>query len=179
MLMLIERYELELFTPPCEPGAERFSARARLMADVSPILPYLNAVLPGAIYQPQVPVLTWKQGGHSIAVYARELLVSNTPDRQAAQKELEKLIALLNDTWERRQEITPSDQTRRRPTPMAVFKLLPQTNCQDCGNPTCFSFALKLIAAQQTLDACPPLFDSRFADNLAALREIMANAPTR
>jgi ArsR family metal-binding transcriptional regulator len=176
--MLIERYELELFTPPCEPGAERFSARARLVTDVSPVLPYLNAILPGAIYQPHVPVLTWKQDQHSIAVYTRELLVSNTPDRKAAQKELEKLIALLNDTWERRQEITPSDKTRCRPTPMAIFKLLPQTNCQACGEPTCFSFALKLIAAQQALEACPPLYDSRFADNLSALREIMANAPT-
>lgn len=176
--MLIERYELELFTPPCEPGAERFSARAWLVMDVSPVLPYLNAILPGAIYQPQAPVLTWKQSGHSMAVYTRELLVSNTPDRPAAQKELEKLIALLNDTWERRQEITPSDQIRRRPTPMAVFKLLPQTNCQACGEPTCFSFALKLVAAQQPLEACSPLFDPRFADNLAALREIMANAPT-
>ena len=26
--MLIEDYDLELFTPPCEPGAERFGARA-------------------------------------------------------------------------------------------------------------------------------------------------------
>lgn len=39
------------------------------------------------------------------------------------------------EAWERRQEITPSDQTRRRPAPMAVFKLLPQTNCQACGEP--------------------------------------------
>lgn len=28
--MLIDKYDLEVFTPPCEPGAERFSAIARL-----------------------------------------------------------------------------------------------------------------------------------------------------
>ena len=26
--MLIERYDVEVFTPPCEPGAERFAAKA-------------------------------------------------------------------------------------------------------------------------------------------------------
>jgi ArsR family metal-binding transcriptional regulator len=177
--MLIDSYDLELFTPPCEPGAERFSARARLGTDVSPVLPYLNAVLPGAIYQPNVPVLTWKQAQHSIAVYPRELLVSNTPNRVTAQEELEKLISFLNETWQRRREITPSDKIRRRPTPMELFKLLPQTNCKACGEPTCFSFALKLSAGQQTLEACPPLFDPVLADPLAALREIMRNAPAQ
>ncbi len=175
--MLIEKYDLEVFTPPCEPGAERFSVRARLETDVSPVLPYLNTILPGAIYQPQVPVLTWKQDRHSMAVYARELLVSNTPDRDAAQQELEKLISMLNDTWERRREITPSDKTRRRPTPMEVFKLLPQTNCKACGEPTCFSFALKLIAGQQRPEACQPLLEAQFAGRLSALHEIMTNAP--
>jgi len=31
--MLIEKYDLEVFTLPCEPGAEGFAARARLLAD--------------------------------------------------------------------------------------------------------------------------------------------------
>ena len=31
--MLIEDYDLDVFTPPCEPGAERFSAIARLTTD--------------------------------------------------------------------------------------------------------------------------------------------------
>ena len=48
--MLIEKYDLEVFTPPCEPGAERFAARARLLVDISEVLPYLNATLRGAVY---------------------------------------------------------------------------------------------------------------------------------
>ena len=31
--MLIEHYDLEVFTPPCEPGAERYSAVARLTTE--------------------------------------------------------------------------------------------------------------------------------------------------
>ncbi len=60
--MLIESYEVEVFTPPCEPGAERFAARARLSVDISPVLPYLNATLRGAIYYPEAKALTWRRG---------------------------------------------------------------------------------------------------------------------
>ena len=29
-----------------------------------------------------------------------------------------------------------------------IYKLLPQTNCKDCGFPTCLAFAMKLAAKQ-------------------------------
>ena len=51
--MLIENYDLEVFTPPCEPGAERFAATARLRVDIADVLPYLSATLRGAIYHKQ------------------------------------------------------------------------------------------------------------------------------
>ena len=61
--MLIEHYDLDVFTPPCDPGAERFSAITRLTADLSEVLPYLNATLRGAIYHRAANALTWKKGG--------------------------------------------------------------------------------------------------------------------
>ncbi len=61
--MLIEKYDLQILTPPCEPGAERFTAKARLLADVREVLPYLNATLRGAMYFPDAPALTWKKAG--------------------------------------------------------------------------------------------------------------------
>ncbi len=36
-----------------------------------------------------------------------------------------------------------------------IYKLLPQTNCKDCGFPTCLAFAMKLAAKQVELSACP------------------------
>ncbi len=54
--MLIDGYDIEVFTPPCEPGAERFAARARLTTDISVVLPYLNATLRGAVYHPEPTV---------------------------------------------------------------------------------------------------------------------------
>jgi len=40
-------------------------------------------------------------------------------------------------------------------TGIQIFKLLPKTNCQECGAPTCLAFAMKLAAGQAELEACP------------------------
>jgi ArsR family metal-binding transcriptional regulator len=175
--MLIEKYDLEAFTPPCEPGAERYAARARLNVDISEALPYLNATLRGAVYLPEAKALTWKKGGHNIAFHAHEIATSNVEDRDGAEKELKSLIELVNRTWERREEITPDTTTRQRPTPIAIYKLLPNTNCKGCGEPTCYTFALRLSTAQKKLNDCSPLFEPQYADKLAALQEIVIEAP--
>jgi acetyl-CoA decarbonylase/synthase complex subunit gamma len=38
---------------------------------------------------------------------------------------------------------------------IAIYKLLPQTNCKECGHPTCLAFAMKLAARQAELSDCP------------------------
>jgi acetyl-CoA decarbonylase/synthase complex subunit gamma len=40
-------------------------------------------------------------------------------------------------------------------TGIQIYKLLPQTNCKECGYPTCLAFAMKLAAKQAELAACP------------------------
>lgn len=40
-----------------------------------------------------------------------------------------------------------------------IYKLLPQTNCKDCGFPTCLAFSMKLAAKQVELSACPHVSD--------------------
>jgi acetyl-CoA decarbonylase/synthase complex subunit gamma len=38
---------------------------------------------------------------------------------------------------------------------LEIYKMLPQTNCKDCGFPTCLAFAMKLSAKQVELKDCP------------------------
>ena len=40
-------------------------------------------------------------------------------------------------------------------TGIEIFKLLPKTNCKECGVPTCLAFAMSLAAGKATLTACP------------------------
>jgi acetyl-CoA decarbonylase/synthase, CODH/ACS complex subunit gamma len=38
---------------------------------------------------------------------------------------------------------------------LEIYKLLPKTNCKDCGFPTCLAFAMKLASKQADLASCP------------------------
>ncbi|MGB9723047.1 MAG: acetyl-CoA decarbonylase/synthase complex subunit gamma [Chloroflexia bacterium] len=38
---------------------------------------------------------------------------------------------------------------------LEIYKLLPKTNCKECGFPTCLAFAMKLAQKQVELSACP------------------------
>ncbi|MGQ9498106.1 MAG: acetyl-CoA decarbonylase/synthase complex subunit gamma [Desulfotomaculales bacterium] len=40
-------------------------------------------------------------------------------------------------------------------TGLEIYKLLPRTNCKDCGQPTCLAFAMQLAAGKASLEACP------------------------
>ena len=40
-------------------------------------------------------------------------------------------------------------------TGIQIFKLLPKTNCKDCGFPTCLAFAMALASGKAELDKCP------------------------
>ena len=40
-------------------------------------------------------------------------------------------------------------------TGIQIFKLLPKTNCKECGDPTCLAFAMKLAAGKVELSLCP------------------------
>ncbi len=175
--MLIDDFDLEVFTPPCDPGAERFAARARLKAPIDEVLPYLNATLRGAVYNPGAGALTWKKAGHNIAFHPYVVATSNVEDREAAVKELRGLVDMVNRTWEHRAEITPDLETHQRPTPMAIYKLLPRTSCKACGEATCFTFALRLAASQLQVEGCPALFEPGQAHALEALRSMLIDTP--
>ncbi len=44
-------------------------------------------------------------------------------------------------------------------TGIEIFKLLPKTNCGECGVPTCLAFAMSLAAGKAELAACPYVSD--------------------
>src|SRR5450756_1256068 len=44
-------------------------------------------------------------------------------------------------------------------TGLEIFKLLPKTNCKECGFPTCLAFAMKLSQKATELDKCPSVSD--------------------
>ena len=44
-------------------------------------------------------------------------------------------------------------------SPIEVYKLLPGTNCKECGETNCMAFAAKLVTREATLQLCLPLLE--------------------
>ena len=174
--MLIKDYELTLALPPCDPDSERCSAFAKLDTDISAVLPYLNATLRGAIYDHKAQTLTWRTGRHAISFRPHEIAVSNVEDRNEAEDVVQRMVQLVNDTWQRREQIQPSLEKRQPPRALDIYKLLPGQNCKACGQPTCFTFALKVVAGQASIKACTPLFSDEFSSQRKQLLQMLQAA---
>ncbi|GAB6061925.1 (Fe-S)-binding protein [Deferrisoma palaeochoriense] len=172
-MSLISSYDVEVFSPPCDPGTERYAAKVKTPADLSPVLPYLNAVLRGAVYHKTTPALTWTRGGRRIVFHPHEIAINNLDDREQAEKEAAAVVEVVNRTWDRRAEITPDESTHEPPPALELYKHLPRTNCRDCGEPNCFVFALKLAAGQRSLDHCPPLQEPQYEAHRRALQTLL------
>jgi ArsR family metal-binding transcriptional regulator len=161
---------------PClaDPSKIRFHAQAS--ADLSEVLPYLNAVIRRAIYNRAVPALTYTQDYRIICLHPRQITGAKVDDIEDARALLESLRALVNETWSRRAEITPSYDRREKLTPLAIYKLLPRTNCHRCGFPTCLAFATELAAERRSVIQCAPLFEAEAVEQRRLLCEMLVDA---
>ncbi len=171
--MLIDRSDdMDLFCPPCDPGSEAWVATAHAEADLSGLMPYMNAVVKNGYYDPQLPTLVWKEGAHKFFLRKHEFGINNLHDRAHAERKVAKFVEQMNDVWERREAIEPDFTSRKPPTVMEVFKLLPRTNCKECGVPSCMAFAANLAKGEASLDECPLLKSREYEQNLEKLRTL-------
>ena len=155
--MLIESYELEIAISTHDTEEFEYEAIAHLEVDIREVLPYLNATLSRGIYKPGRPSLGWHKDGHNIAFWPDRIAADDLESREQAKEFISWLVDLVNQTWERRGEIEPDTTTHDRRQPLELYRLLPLTNCKQCGEETCFAFSLKLAAGQVDVGGCPPL----------------------
>lgn len=157
--MLVTDYTLEIFKSKCQPYAKGVHCYAHLCKDVSDVIPLLNAELGGFEYIKDPPSVTFRAHGKLITVHARKLAINALKDKEEAEKIVQWLIREINETWERRDNIAPSYESLPRPQIIDILKLLPKTNCQKCGEPTCMVFAARVVEGGKTQEDCPFLDD--------------------
>lgn len=155
--MLLKGYTLEIFKSKCDANARGIHCHAHLTDDVSAVLPYLNSVLGGFVYTEDPPALTLKNYGKLITIHPRKISVNALMNSEEADKIVSWLQREINETWENRTTIEPSTKSAEQPQFLEVFKLLPKTNCKQCGDPTCMVFATKVIEGVRNQNDCPPL----------------------
>jgi ArsR family metal-binding transcriptional regulator len=155
--MLLETYRLEIFNSRCNPGAMAVHCFAHLDQDVSEAIPYLNAVLGGFNITREPPSVTFRSQGKLITVHGDKIAINALKDEGEARKIVEWLKREINEAWEKRDEIEPSYQSLPRPQVMQILRMLPKTNCRECGEPTCMVFAVSVTDGIKGVEDCPPL----------------------
>ncbi|MEE4241946.1 MAG: (Fe-S)-binding protein [Desulfopila sp.] len=155
--MLLKGYTLEIFRSKCNSGAQTLHCFAHLDNDVGAALPYLNSILGGFGYIREPPSLTLKSSGKLITIHSRKIAVNALQDEEQAEKIVAWLQREINSAWENREAIQPSLEGVKPPTLMDVLKLLPKTNCKECGEPTCMVFAVRVMEGAKDHHDCPPL----------------------
>lgn len=161
-------------THPClaEPG--RIIVTGRPSCSLADVLPYL-ATLPDVIaFNPETGALTFRRPRGFLTLYPDRVMITQVKDSDEGLELLSDLRAAINATWQHRDRLTAVTQRRRVPRPLDVWTLLPQTNCQLCGEATCMAFAFALLQNNRTLNECPSLHaDAGFDDRRAALEAML------
>jgi ArsR family metal-binding transcriptional regulator len=168
--MLLINYTKEIFRPECNPEFESVHCIAHLDQDISAVLPYLNAVLGGFEYLKDPPAVILRSQGKLITVHRDKIAINALQDEAEADKILAWLKREINTAWDNRESIKPSYEGAPKPKVIEILKLLPKTNCKECGEATCMVFAARMAEGVKDPQDCP----SVGAENKQQLEEYMS-----
>ena len=167
-------------TIPClaEPG--KIIVIGRPSRAIDGILPLVAAVAPSVVaFNPAAGQLTLRRRPGLITFYADRVMITQVTDTAEGLELLDAIRDLLNQCWAQRDTIEPVTTARRRPRPLDVWELLPQTNCRQCGEATCLAFACALLLNKQTVAACRPLLtEPQFAQRREQLATLVLAEPS-
>jgi len=156
--------------------AEKVNAIVTLSEDISGILPYLNRILKGLHYIDQSKILTVKMEGHLVTFRPKEIAITKLEDENEARQVMERLKQIINETYQNRERIEPDFTTPKELKSADLLKLLPGTNCRECGERTCFSFAFKVVRHEAEISKCRPLFSEKYEEKRKALRHLLSSS---
>lgn len=155
--MLLKSYTKVIFNNECMPNAMSVQCVAHLEEDVGKAIPFLNASLGGHAFTRNPPSVTFKVHGKLITVHSKKIAINALKDEEEATKIIEWLKREINSVWENRSEIEPSFESAPVPQVIEILKLLPKTNCRDCGLATCMVFATLVAEGAKGIEDCPSL----------------------
>ena len=141
---LITDYQHELIEDHHSFGSGRYGLRVKLPTDISPVFPYLNAVLNDTIYDHENSILIGFSNKKRYAFRPHEIQLGMVADPLDVTGIIEEVIELVNTIWNDRDNIEPSLTERKIPPVFEIYQMLPRTNCKECGYPTCLAFAADL-----------------------------------
>ena len=171
---LIEDYEVALAEAGCSPGSGRYGLLVTVPADISAVFPYLNALLEETLYDRDNQILIGAEQGRRYAFRSGEIRVSGLAEAAEAPEVARQVVDRVNQVWSERDRIEPCFSERKLPAVADIYRLLPRTNCRQCGRQTCLVFAAELRDDRRLLADCPPLAQAEHADSLVQVEKLFA-----
>lgn len=170
--MYLENISL-IYMSPCVADDTKIRFKAELSCSIKELMPYLNAVIKHATFNPKTNTMFFTQGVRMITLTDRGLAVARASDLTDAHKIMDFIKDKVNEVHNNKNGITPVYDKRVNITALDIFSYLPKSNCKKCGEPGCLAFAVKLLLAEQKLPACEPLAtDIKYKEHKKELEEL-------
>lgn len=170
--MYLEQVELK-FIEPCTTAGNKIKIIADLSRDVSDIFPYLNSHIKSSMYNKRAVTFTFKVGQKLITLFPNRLTITKLLNETDAYEMMDYVQNLVNEVDENRANIEPSDEMRKPPSPIEIYKNLPKLNCKKCEEITCMAFASKLLSGEKSIKKCVPLYEEVNIEKLENLETLM------
>jgi DNA-binding CsgD family transcriptional regulator/ArsR family metal-binding transcriptional regulator len=132
-----------------------WGAYFKLDANVRDLFPFINAVNKNAKLYDVPQHIQFLHEGARCTLYPREVIAAAFGDENQARRFADSLVQLLNDLDEKKTSILPEYQPYRVVSPVNIYKLLPKTNCRECGFLSCIAFAAALGRGMVSPEQCP------------------------
>lgn len=168
--MFLEDIEI-LSMDICVQQKDKFIAETRASADLTIVLPYLNAIFPRANYNPHASSIKFPYEGVDFTIIKNSINLQKFKSRTELMELLDWVRDLINDTHASMAEITPLHRVRKIPAALTIYSLLPKTNCQKCKEKSCMAFAARLHKMELELGDCPVLSETAYSENLVKLEK--------
>jgi ArsR family metal-binding transcriptional regulator len=158
---------------PCIADPSKF----RVIADTAPplggTLNVFEPLFPRGRYSDKINALIIQKGEVIATIYGTgKVTLTMIKNESDAREALENLKNAINETISK--GVAPAPREKVRVEPMEIYKYLPQTNCGKCGEQSCYTFAIKVMAGEVTLDRCTPLKEPEYAINQEHLQVLTA-----
>ncbi|MCJ7442914.1 MAG: ArsR family transcriptional regulator [Methanotrichaceae archaeon] len=157
---------------PCIADKTKFRIIAKFSPPLGGALKLLEPLFPRARYSEKIGALIIQRGTILITIYSSGNVTMTMIKSEAEAKEtLEELKNTINEAIVK--GVTPVPREKVKVDHMEIYEYLPKTDCKICGEQSCYSFAIRLIGRETTLDKCTPLLETKYATNIEHLRVLM------
>lgn len=158
---------------PCIADSTKFRIVANMAPPLGGVLKILEPIFPRGNYSDKKGSLIVQKGEIITTIYGSgKVVMRMVKNEDEAKEELENLKNIINGTIKK--GVTPLPREKVRVEFMEMYKYLPQTDCRQCGEQGCYSFAIRLMAGQITLDKCTQLKEPDYATNKERLEFLTA-----